>query len=114
MRWIRCGRCCTGTGQISALVDAELTVLLSRCPSITRGRLASVVDHVVANVDRDAVRRATTAGFPSDTETIDDLTALTRLQVFKASILNFPFLGPLNRLWQGVSAGVDRAISSRS
>lgn len=59
---------------------------------------------------------ATTAGFPSDTETIDNLTTLTRLQVFKASILNFPcFPGPLNRLWQGVSAGVDRAgISSGS
>jgi hypothetical protein len=59
---------------------------------------------------------ATTAGFPSDTETIDNLTTLTRLQVFKASILNFPcYPGPLNRLWQGVSAGVDRAgISSGS
>jgi hypothetical protein len=59
---------------------------------------------------------ATTAGFPADTETIDNLTTLTRLQVFKASILNIPcFPGPLGHLWQGVSAGVDRAgISSRS
>jgi hypothetical protein len=58
----------------------------------------------------------TTAGFPSDTETIDNVTTLTRLQVFKASILNFPrFPGPLSHLWQGVSAGVDRAgTSSRS
>jgi hypothetical protein len=58
----------------------------------------------------------TTSGLPSDTETIDSLTTLARLQVFKASILNFPcFQGPLSHLWQGVSAGVARAaISSRS
>jgi len=36
-------------------------VLLSRCPSITRGRLAAAVDQVVAKVDRDAVRRAAKA-----------------------------------------------------
>jgi hypothetical protein len=42
-------------------VDAQLTVLLSRCPSITRGRLAAAVDQVVAKVDRDAVRRAAEA-----------------------------------------------------
>ncbi len=57
---------------------------------------------------------ATTADFPSDTETIDNLTTLTRLQVFKASILNFPcFPGPLSHPWQGVSAGVDRVEISR-
>ena len=44
-----------------ARVDAQLTVLLSRCPSITRGRLAAAVDQVVARVDRDAVRRAAEA-----------------------------------------------------
>jgi len=44
-----------------AKVDAQLAVLLSRCPSITRGRLAAAVDQVVAKVDRDAVRRAADA-----------------------------------------------------
>ncbi len=44
-----------------AKVDAQLAVLLSRCPSITRGRLAAAVDQVVAKVDRDAVRRAAKA-----------------------------------------------------
>ncbi|MGV7716618.1 HNH endonuclease signature motif containing protein [Mycobacterium kansasii] len=44
-----------------AKVDAQLAVLLSRCPSVTRGRLAAAVDKVVANVDRDAVRRAAEA-----------------------------------------------------
>ncbi len=39
-------------------VDVQLAVLLSRCPSITRGRLAAAIDQVVAEVDRDAVRRA--------------------------------------------------------
>jgi uncharacterized protein DUF222 len=41
-----------------AKVDAQLAVLLSRCPSITRGRLAAAVDQVVAKVDRDAVPRS--------------------------------------------------------
>jgi hypothetical protein len=41
-----------------ARVDALLAVRLSRCPSLTRGRLAAEVDRVVAAVDRDAVRRA--------------------------------------------------------
>jgi Domain of unknown function (DUF222) len=44
-----------------ARVDAQLAVLLSRFPSITRGRLAAAVDQVVAKVDRDAVRRAAEA-----------------------------------------------------
>jgi Domain of unknown function (DUF222) len=44
-----------------AKVDTQLTVLLARCPSITRGRLAAAVDQVVATVDRDAVRRAAEA-----------------------------------------------------
>jgi hypothetical protein len=59
---------------------------------------------------------ATTAGFPADTETIDNLTTLTRLQVCKASILNFPcFSGPVSHPLQGVSARIDRlGISSRS
>ncbi|BBX44458.1 HNH endonuclease signature motif containing protein [Mycobacterium cookii] len=41
-----------------ARVDARLAARLSRCPSLTRGRLAAVVDQVVAAADRDAVRRA--------------------------------------------------------
>jgi hypothetical protein len=42
-------------------VDAQLAVLLSRRPSITRGGLAAAVDQVVAKVDCDAVRRASKA-----------------------------------------------------
>lgn len=42
-------------------VDARLAALLSRYPSITRGRLAAAVDQVVASLDRDAVRRAAEA-----------------------------------------------------
>jgi hypothetical protein len=58
----------------------------------------------------------TSAGYPADTETIDNLTTLTRLQVLKAAILNFPFFpGPLSHLGQDVSAGMDRVgILSRS
>jgi hypothetical protein len=41
-----------------ARVDALLAVRLSRCPTLTRGRLAAEVDRVVARADRDAVRRA--------------------------------------------------------
>lgn len=41
-----------------ARVDARLAARLSRCPSLTRGRLAAVVDQAVAAADRDAVRRA--------------------------------------------------------
>jgi hypothetical protein len=44
-----------------AKVDAQLAAVLSRRPSITRGRLAATVDQVVAGVDRDAVRRAAEA-----------------------------------------------------
>ena len=44
-----------------ATVDAQLAALLARCPSITRGRLAAAVDHIVAKVDPDAVRRAAEA-----------------------------------------------------
>jgi len=39
-------------------VDARLAVRLARCPSLTRGGLATAVDQVVAGVDADAVRRA--------------------------------------------------------
>ena len=46
---------------VLAKVDAQLAVLLSRCPSVTRGRLAAAVDRVVAKLDRDAVRRAAKA-----------------------------------------------------
>jgi len=38
-------------------VDARLAARLSRCPTLTRGRLAAEVDKVVAALDRDAVRR---------------------------------------------------------
>jgi hypothetical protein len=41
-----------------ARVDALLAVRLSRCPSLTRGRLAAEVDRVVADADPDAKRRA--------------------------------------------------------
>jgi len=44
-----------------AKVDAAVAVLLSRRPSITRGRLTAAVDREVAKVDRDAVRRAADA-----------------------------------------------------
>jgi hypothetical protein len=42
---------------VLARVDARLAVRLSRCPTLTRGRLAAEVDKVVAALDRDAVRR---------------------------------------------------------
>jgi hypothetical protein len=44
--------------EVLARVDTVLAVRLSRYASLTRGRLAAEVDRVVANVDRDAVRRA--------------------------------------------------------
>jgi len=44
--------------QVLARVDTILSVRLSRCASLTRGRLAAEVDRVVARVDKDAVRRA--------------------------------------------------------
>jgi hypothetical protein len=44
--------------EVLARVDTILAVRLSRCASLTRGRLATEVDRVVAKVDRDAVRRA--------------------------------------------------------
>ncbi|MGN6336461.1 HNH endonuclease signature motif containing protein [Mycobacterium sp.] len=43
---------------VLARVDAQVAVLLSRRPSLTRGGLAAAVDRVVALVDADAVRRA--------------------------------------------------------
>jgi Domain of unknown function (DUF222) len=43
--------------EVLARVDARLAVRLSRCPTLTRGRLAAEVDKVVAALDRDAVRR---------------------------------------------------------
>ncbi len=46
---------------VLATVDAQLAVLVSRRPSLTRGGLAAAVDQVVATVDRDAVRRAAKA-----------------------------------------------------
>jgi hypothetical protein len=53
---------------------------------------------------------ATTANFPADTETINNLTTLTRLQVLKASILNFPrFPISLSHTWQG-RAGLGNSI----
>ena len=42
---------------VMAAVDAELATKVRRWPSMTRGRLAALVDRVVARVDRDAVRR---------------------------------------------------------
>ncbi len=47
--------------EVLVRVDAQLAVLVSRCPSLSRGRLAAAVDQVVAKVDRDAVRRAAKA-----------------------------------------------------
>ena len=44
--------------QVLERVDARLAVRLSRCPSLTRGRLAGEVDRAVAATDRDAVRRS--------------------------------------------------------
>jgi 5-methylcytosine-specific restriction endonuclease McrA len=47
--------------EVLARVDAQLAVLISRRPSLTRGGLAAAVDRVVAHVDADAVRRAAQA-----------------------------------------------------
>ncbi len=47
--------------EVLGKVDSQLVVRLSRCPSLTRGRLAAAVDLVVAKVDPDAVRRAASA-----------------------------------------------------
>ena len=47
--------------EVLARVDAQVAVVVSRRPSLTRGGLAAAVDHVVARVDRDAVRRAAKA-----------------------------------------------------
>ncbi|MDT5164881.1 MAG: hypothetical protein QOC88_1775 [Mycobacterium sp.] len=44
--------------EVLARVDTVLATRVSRCTSLTRGRLAAEVDRVVAKVDRDAVRRA--------------------------------------------------------
>src|SRR5947209_173483 len=44
--------------EVLARVDTVLATRVSRCTSLTRGRLAAEVDRVVARVDRDAVRRA--------------------------------------------------------
>jgi Domain of unknown function (DUF222) len=44
--------------EVLAQVDTVLSARLSRCASLTRGRLAAEVDRVVARVDKDAVRRA--------------------------------------------------------
>ena len=41
-----------------AAVDGELAVRVARWPSMTRGRLATEIDRIVARHDRDAVRRA--------------------------------------------------------
>lgn len=41
-----------------AAVDAELAQRVTRWPSMTRGRLATEIDRVVARHDRDAVRRS--------------------------------------------------------
>ncbi|MGH3633681.1 MAG: HNH endonuclease signature motif containing protein, partial [Mycobacterium sp.] len=43
--------------EVMAGVDAELAAKARRWPSMTRGRLAALVDRVVARADRDAVRR---------------------------------------------------------
>ncbi len=42
---------------VMAAVDAELAAKVRRWPSLTRSRLAALVDKVVARADRDAVRR---------------------------------------------------------
>jgi len=47
--------------EVLAKVDAAVAVALSRRSSLTRGRLAAVVDREVAMLDRDAVRRAAEA-----------------------------------------------------
>lgn len=47
--------------EVLAKVDAQVAVLVSRRPSLTRGGLGAAVDRVVAIVDADAVRRAAQA-----------------------------------------------------
>jgi hypothetical protein len=54
-----------------AKVDQRLAVLVSRCCSVTRGRLSAVVDQVVANADPDAVRRAADAASDRFVDVID-------------------------------------------
>jgi hypothetical protein len=61
---------------VLAAVDARLAVLLSRRPSLTRGRLAAAVDRVVATVDRDAVRRAVTAARERFVEVVADASGM--------------------------------------
>jgi hypothetical protein len=47
--------------QVLTQVDAQVAVLVSRRPSLTRGGLGAAVDRVVAILDADAVRRAAEA-----------------------------------------------------
>jgi hypothetical protein len=54
-----------------AKVDQRLAVLVSRCSSLTGGRLSAVVDQVVANADPDAVRRAADAADDRFVDVID-------------------------------------------
>jgi hypothetical protein len=54
-----------------AKVDQRLALLVSRCSSLTRGRLSAVVDQVVANADPDAVRRAADAASDRFVDVID-------------------------------------------
>jgi hypothetical protein len=43
--------------QVLAAVDAELAIKVPRWPSLTRGRLAAMIDRIVVRADADAVRR---------------------------------------------------------
>lgn len=67
--------------EVLAKVDAQLAALLARCPAVTRGRLSVAVDQVVADVDRDAVRRAAEAadGRFVDVDVIADGSGLAAL-----------------------------------
>ena len=71
--------------QVLERVDARLAVRLSRCPSLTRGRLAGEVDRVVAKADRDAVRRAREA---VRDRFVDVDTADTGMAYVTGSVLN--------------------------
>ncbi len=67
--------------EVLAKVDAQLAALLARCPAVTRGRLSVAVDQVVADVDRDAVRRVAEAadGRFVDVDVIADGSGLAAL-----------------------------------
>jgi hypothetical protein len=85
-----------------AKVDARLAVRLARCPSLTRGGLAAVVDQVVAAVDADAVRRAREAVADRYVDVVADQSGMAWLE----GKLMAPDGQALDRRLDQVAAGV--------